>query len=133
MIQNSVGTKMFRNFWVNDGKEFDAMKNGELSCAFYVSGILKMFNLIDSLHGTVASTIVDLEKSGWKKVTKPKIGSVIVWEKQVFGGEEHAHIGFYVGENRAISNSSEKGFPVRHNWQFDGKRKIEVTYWKEIL
>lgn len=124
---------MFRYFWVADsGKKFDAMKGGELSCAFYVSGILAMLGLIKRVHGMVKKTILDLEKSGWKKIVSPKIGAVLVWEKQTFGDEEHSHIGFYIGRNRAISNSAEKGFSIRHNWQFDGKRKIKAIYWKEI-
>lgn len=123
---------MFRNFWIfDDGTEMDAMKGGELSCAFYVSGILTMLGLIKRVHGTVASTVEDLEKSGWKKVSKPRIGSILVWEKQDFGDEEHTHIGFYTGRSRAISNSADKGYPIRHDWQFDGKRKIEAIYWKE--
>lgn len=91
-----------------------------------------MLGLIDAVHGTVKKTVLDMEKSGWKKITKPKIGAVLVWEKQTFGDEEHAHIGFYIGRNRAISNSAERGYPIRHNWQFDGKRKIKAIYWKEI-
>ncbi len=132
-VKNSIGSKTFRNFWVVDGKKkFDAMRNGELSCAFFVSGILTMFGLIERIHGTVASTISDLEKSGWQKVRRPRIGSILVWEKQLFGIEEHSHIGFYIGGSRAISNNVRKGFPARHNWQFDGKRKVIAIYWKEI-
>jgi len=133
IIRNSLKTKMFRNFWVSDrGKEFDAMRDGELSCAFYVSGILTMLHLIQNIHGTVRSTEEDLQKTGWKKITKPRIGSVIVWEKQTFGDEEHTHIGFYMGNARAISNSAKFGYPIRHDWRFGGSRKIEVIYWKEI-
>jgi len=133
VIKNSTKSKMFRNFWVSDEeKEFDAMRDGDLSCAFYVSGILTMFHLVENIHGTVRSTEEDLIKSGWKKISRPKIGSIIIWEKQIFGDEEHAHIGFYVGDGRAISNSTEEGYPIRHDWQFKGNRKIENIYWKEI-
>lgn len=132
VIKNSVGSKLFRNFWVSENdKEFDAMENGELSCAFYVSGVLRIFGLIKKIHGTVKSTVLDLEKSGWKNISKPRIGSVLVWEKQNFGDEEHSHIGFYIGRNQAISNSAERGFPIRHNWQFNGNRRIVAIYWKE--
>lgn len=124
---------MFRNFWVfDDGKEKDAMRNGELSCAFYVSSVLTLSGLIEKIHGTVASTTEDMEKSGWHKIKKPRIGSVLIWEKQTFGDKDHAHIGFYIGRNRAISNSADRGFPIRHDWQFNGSRKIEAIYWKGI-
>ncbi|MCX6812692.1 MAG: hypothetical protein NTW79_03725 [Candidatus Berkelbacteria bacterium] len=133
VIKNSTKTRMFRNFFVKENeKVFDAMRNGELSCAFYVSTILKMFDMISGIHGTVEKTILDLEKNGWKKNSKPKIGSVLVWEKQNFGDENHSHIGSYLGRSRAISNDSTLGYPIRHNWKFDGKRKIETIYWKEL-
>ena len=109
------------------------MRNGELSCAFFVSGILKMFDLASGLHGTVDGTVKDLEKSGWQKIDKPEIGSVIVWEgKEYDDGEIHKHIGFYIGDDQAISNSTKQGFPVKHEWTFDGKRIIEAIYRREI-
>ena len=133
VVKNSTKTRMFRNFFVEEnGKISDAMNNGELSCAFYASTILKMFDLISGIHGTVAKTISDLEKSGWKKISKPKIGSVLIWEKQNFGDENHSHIGFYLGRGCAISNNSTFGYPTRHDQQFGGKRKIESIFWKEI-
>lgn len=130
VIENSVGTKLFKNFFIKkDDNEVDAMQNGQLSCAFFVSGILSMFNLILSIHGTVKNTVEDLEKSNWVKVDEPKPGSVIVWEEINFGnGDVHKHIGFYIGNNNAISNSYLKGIPVKHNWTFEGKRKIEAIY-----
>lgn len=65
LIDNSVGTNMFRTMYasVNDIKQ-DVMRNGDLSCAFFVSSILKMFDWIEKVHATVDNTIKDLEKSG---------------------------------------------------------------------
>lgn len=135
MINNSVRSELFKNFYVEeDGKEYDAMREGRLSCAFYVSGILKMFDLAGGIHGTVEGTTKDLEENGWWKIEKPEIGSVLVWEGKTYDdGEIHKHIGFYVGDDEAISNSTEKGCPVKHNWQFDGARKVESIYWREIV
>ena len=134
VIKNSPKSRMFRSFYVReDNKVFDATKNGHLSCAFFVSAVLKMFDLIANLHGTVKSTIADLEKSGWKKVKTPKIGSVLVWEEQKFDDETHAHIGFYIGRNKAVSNSSEKDYPLQHDWKFNGKRNVKAIYWKNNI
>lgn len=134
VIMNSPKSRMFKSFYVKENNSvYDAMKNGDLSCAFFVSAILKMFDLIKTIHGTVESTVTDLENSGWKKIKKPKIGSVLVWEEQKFDDELHAHIGFYIGRNKAISNSSEKAYPLKHDWKFNGDRKIKAIYWKNNI
>jgi len=148
MIKNSVGSRMFRNFYMeSDGVKKDILKNGDLSCAFFVSNILYIFKLINSSHCTVDGTIRDLEKSSWRKIKKPKIGSVLVWEEKMQGKnkESHRHIGFYIGANKdspyrpmAISNSSKKRTPVIHHWTFGAQksktyRKIERVYWHKGL
>lgn len=128
-IRNSVGTRMFRSFFLKkDDKVFDAMKNGDLSCAFYVSGLLKMADLVKSVHGTVEGTVIDLEESGWIKSGPLATGSVIVWEAVKEGDELHKHIGFYLGKDIAISNSSTKRKIVKHDWLYNGTRKIEAVY-----
>ncbi len=131
VIKNSVGTKLFRNLYsaVND-KKTDITQGGELSCAFYVSSILKMFNFIKKIHATVDSTIKDLKESGWREINQPKIGSVLVWEKIDFGkGDIHKHIGFFIGHHKAISNNYQLKYPIKHHWNFNGKRKIEIILW----
>lgn len=134
-IKNSVGSKLFRNLYakVNGGKT-DIVKNGDLSCALYVSSILFLFKLIKEVHATVDSTVKDLEKSGWKKIKKPKIGSVVVWDKINFrNNETHKHIGFFIGGGMAISNNYKLGYPFLHNLNFNGKRKIELILWNPKL
>ncbi|MBI2635032.1 MAG: hypothetical protein HYW79_00595 [Parcubacteria group bacterium] len=135
VIKNSVGSKLFRNLYAKvNGKKTDITRNGELSCAFYVSSILLLFRFIKEGHATVDSTVKDLKKSGWKEIKKPEIGSVIVWEKTDFrNGNAHKHIGFYIGGNKAISNTSKSGYPARHHFTFGGKRKIELTLWNPKL
>lgn len=135
VIKNSVGSKMFRNFYAKvNGKRTDIMKNGELSCAFYVSSILALFEFIKEVHGTVASTVKDLKQSGWREIKRPKIGSILVWESMDFGKDGiHKHIGFYIGNNNAISNSEKFRYPKTHHWTFVGKRKIELMLWNPKL
>ena len=82
-----------------------------MSCAFFVSAILTLVGLAKSIHGTVDSTVKELVESGWVEITEPKIGAVVVWEKEIVDGEEHKHIGFCVSHNEAISNSSIKKVP----------------------
>lgn len=141
MLENSCGSKMFRSVFVLDGgKERDILKNGELSCAYFVSCLLKIFDLISTSHATVNGMVKDMEKNGWKETEKMKPGDVLVWEKKKFeDGESHSHIGFYLGDNKAISNSAKKGVPVIHHYTFgeakDGspKRKIIKIITYEII
>lgn len=128
MIKNSAGTKMFRNLYLEaGGKRIDAAKNGEYSCAFFVSNVLKIWGLISEGHATVESTIEDMKKNGWKKISLNKIkpGNVIVWEEN---GRGHFHNGFYIGNKKAISNDSKRGVPVVHHWTYNGKRKVVAVY-----
>lgn len=133
-IRNSVGAKMFRNLYLKqDDKIFDATKDGELSCAFYVSGLLVIFQLIKHVHGTVESTRKDLEESGWTKTDRPTPGSIIIWDAIQDNEEENEHIGFYVGRDKAISNSSTKKKIIIHNWTYDNTRKVKAIYSNPIL
>lgn len=142
IIKNSVGSKMFRNSYAKiNGKKTDILQNGMLSCAFFVSSTLFLFKLIKEIHGTVDGTVRDLEQSDWQKIAKPKIGSIIVWEKIDFGNKDfHKHIGFYIGNNKAISTSSnsKKGQPIIHHCTYGIKRnkpvrKVEAIFWNKKL
>lgn len=131
VVKNSVGSNTFRNFYaqVNEQKQ-DILRDGELSCAFFVSSILVLFKLIKSGHATVDGTVKDLEASGWQKTNTPKPGDIIVWAKQRDErGEEHGHIGFCVGENEVISNSSQARTPMLHDLNY---RPVETCYTTKI-
>ena len=132
MIKNSVGTKMFRSLYLEiDGKRIDATKKGGLSCAYFVSSVLLIHGLIKEIHATVQKTVIDIEKSNWKKtnIKKIKPGDAIVWE-QAPGeyNKMYFHIGFYIGNKKAISNSWQKQSPAIHSWDYNGKRKIIAVY-----
>jgi hypothetical protein len=134
VINNSVGAKMFRNLYASvNGKKEDITRNGNLSCAVFLSSILFLFKLIKEPHATVASTVKDLEASGWKQIDKPRVGSILVWSEKKFGKLRcHKHIGFYIGKNKAVSNSDKLRCPVKHDWQFNGKRKVELILWRDF-
>lgn len=120
VIHNSVGSNMFRNFYVKslEKGEFDSLDDGENSCAFFVSSILVIFKKLKGIHGTVESTIKDLVDSGWVEVDKPKSGDVLVWEAQQFDDGPKEHIGFSVGDGKAISVSWKKKTPIEHDEHF---------------
>ncbi|KKT82756.1 MAG: hypothetical protein A3B99_02575 [Candidatus Yanofskybacteria bacterium RIFCSPHIGHO2_02_FULL_44_12b] len=139
LIENAVKGEnwMFRNLYAEiDGKEIDILKDGGLSCAFFVSSILYLSKMITDLHANVKSTEKDMIKFGWKEAKEPRPGAVLVWEKKVSSGDgqEHYHIGFYMGNDMAVSNSSrDTGFIAKHHYTYNGTRKIEKIYWHPSL
>ena len=134
VVKKSAGTEMFRQIFAEvDGHEVDITENGNLSCAFYVSGLLAMFGLIDKIHATVSGTRKAMEAAGWVETTEMTPGAVLVWGKPQDGSHDHQHIGFYLGENQAISNISRLGQPGFHHFTFGGEkvdphRKIVAVY-----
>ncbi len=134
MLENSSDTRMFSHLFVEiDSKKQDLLKDGNLSCAYFVSSILKLFGLIKDVHATVDGTIKDMEASGWERIKNPKKGAVLVWEEKDFNEEKHKHIGFFLGKDMAISNSSRKRKPILHHWTYQDKRKVEAIFWHRRL
>jgi hypothetical protein len=139
MIKNACGSVMWaNNYALVNGKREDIVHNGATSCAFFVTSILKIFNLIKELHLTVKSAEKDLKESGWQIIkvsSKMPEGSVIIWKKQLPTDKElrkkekHYHIGFYLGEEKAVSIWAYHNFPVIHHWTYYGARKIIRAYW----
>lgn len=138
-VKNSIGSNLFRNLYAKiDERKKDILENGNLSCAVFVSSVLYLFKLASDLHSTVTGTVVDLKKSGWIEIKKPQPGAILVWEIKKFKNGQHKHIGFYVGNGKAISNRREKRHPVVHHWTFGAKksqpvRKVEQIFWNTKL
>lgn len=132
LIRASVNSGIFQTLYVQIGnKQVDILENGNLSCAFFVSSILKLFSLIKDTHATVSGTERDLARSGWQRIKKPQIGCVIIYAPTKFpDGSIHRHIGFFIGRNKAISNNYRTRVPSRHIWN---KRPVESLWWHEKL
>lgn len=128
MIRHSVGSNMFRNLYMShDGSDsWDAMQDGQLSCAFYVSAVLTLFQLADHVHGLVDRTVDDLERRGWQAVSEPSPGDVIVWKPADEAGELHPHIGFYIGQDQAVSNSTTRQQISQHHYTYNNSRTIDL-------
>jgi hypothetical protein len=93
-----------------------------------------LFKFINNTHATVVSTIKDLKDSGWHKIKTLKLGAVLAWEPQDFHeGNVHAHIGFYIGDDQAISNNWKKKTPQIHHYTSNGKRQVAAIYWNKKL
>jgi len=132
MIRNSAGTKMFRNLYLKKGnRKIDATEDGELSCAFFVSNVLLIWGLISEGHATIKSTIKDMQKNDWKKISEKEIkpGDVILWEEKKFEkGKHHSHIGFYVAKEETVSHSDGVKAISVHHWTYNNKRNIVAVY-----
>ena len=132
MIQGSVGSNAYRHAYaLVDGVKSDLTHDGEHSCAFFAASILLRFGLIQEPHLRVQGTIKDLLASGWTETSTPAIGDVLIWDaKTDEDGSEHLHIGFYLGDNQAISNRPSEHSPQLHHWTFgtndDGSAKRKV-------
>ncbi len=130
---------MFQTAWAEvDGKREDILKNGEKSCAAHVSGILVWFELTKWRHATVSGTVKDMLSSGWYKVSEPKVGAVLHWEKLLGNGEENEHLGFCMGDKTAVSNSRTTRTPIEHHITYGEtngvpKRNIVAIYWHPSL
>ena len=137
-ITNSVWTRMFQIFWIDDT---DIAQTWNLSCALYVSNILKIFGLIKEWHAWVQATLVDMQNSGWKPHTDRD--TIPVWSilvrKSWFGPNgEHQHIWFFVWQDQAISNDSrelrtwlpehKQYVPIQHHYTYDDTRDIDQIW-----
>jgi hypothetical protein len=130
LIDASIGSKLFRHAYATvSGKKKDITEGGKLSCAFYVSTLLRMTGLIGATHTTIEGTLLDLKQSGWKESDQIRKGSVIVWERH----GRHGHIGFSLGKGIAVSNSATKKYPMKHHETWRGKRKVIQVWNHEAL
>lgn len=138
MVHGSSDSRAYLHQWASvGGKMTDIANSGSVSCAFFVSFILSGFGYIRGVHATVTGLIKKLEKSGWVKIRTPRPGAVIVWETAMHPSGAHAHIGFWLDKDTAISNHPQKGIPKVHHPTFgikkDGTpvRKIVAYYWQK--
>ena len=62
MIENSVGSKMFRTLYMTDdhGKTKDVLRKGDISCAVYVSSILVLNKLLPEVKARVVGVEEEL-------------------------------------------------------------------------
>lgn len=152
MIQNSVGSHTYRNLVLefDDGSSKDILRGWNESCAFYVSCILRLYNLSWATFANVLSLekhCLEYGRNNQNPSTNPNDiipWSIIIREKRLgttkldqFGNDRTAnyHIGFYIGNEEAISNYSD-GFqdwkaidkplsPWRHHYLYHWERSIK--------
>lgn len=152
MIRNAARgeTHMFRNYYITiDGVERDALKDGALACGTFISSVLYLQNStieflkkpkwISFVHANIPAVEKDMRQNGWQITEDLREGTILVWEARegtevpVYGNM-HLHGGFYMGNERAISNGSDSILmPEEHHYTYDGSRKIVRMYWHPFL
>ncbi|MCX6728471.1 MAG: hypothetical protein NTV39_01755 [Candidatus Saccharibacteria bacterium] len=126
-IQALPGSNMWRHLYVSDqdGREIDVTEGGNKSCAYMVSSVLCIFQLIDKPHATVNTTLKHMLEAGWQKIDKPIKGAVVHWEE---------HLGFYLADDFVISNNSSKGYASSHGLVMDdGSKPIDFYIHSDII
>lgn len=135
-VKNSAGSRFFRNlyYFEKNGRVPDVLQNGNLSCAYFVSMILRHFGLIGRWGVGVDEVVAEMKRNSWTATESPQPGAVIVWSKKCFkrSGQCHKHIGFFISKGRAISNSSGRKYPAIHGLRPDG-RKVEGFFRHPLL
>ena len=116
-IEALPGSNMWRHLYVSgqDGKEIDVTEDGNKSCAYMVSSVLCIFQLIDKPHATVKTTLEHMIESGWQKIKNPVKGAVVHWDE---------HLGFYLADDFVVSNSSSLRSIKRHSLVYDGQKPL---------
>ncbi|MCB9809521.1 hypothetical protein H6771_00910 [Candidatus Peribacteria bacterium] len=132
-IRNSLGSRQYQDVWLeNDTQCVNVTEAGIISCAWYASSLLVLHGVLQSVHGTVEGTEWELRERcdllpAPYSALQP--GDILLWEAVHFpNGGRHAHIGFFVGEEQAISNSARTRVPALHHWTYEGTRAITAVY-----
>jgi hypothetical protein len=145
-LLNNLGSEAWRNLLGRqaDGELTDITKDGDLSCAFFAGNAMRTFGLIENSRATVASTLWEMKRertdnSGhfiapWYQVSRPKPGDVLEWGIAPDGrGDEHSHIGFYVGWGLEVSTNPVSGRVDIRSWDRQGKKVPIAIYRSPIL
>lgn len=125
-IEASLDSPLFRSVFAEvDGENKDLTRNGQASCAVYVSGLLVWAEKLEKMRATVSSLEAGLKESGWVTTDELVPGAVVIWEAAAqAGGEHHEHAGFVLNETEAVSHSDKELCPVKHHITY-GEREDE--------
>ena len=120
----------------------DICQDGNLSCAYFVSNILKQFNLISAWSVNVWST-EKLLLQKWRKIIDKNtqynqipIGSIIIYKWGFGENWFHTHIGFVIWDKMVVSNNSRQETQTdqeirtitEHHYTYNWTREITNIY-----
>lgn len=143
VIKRSVGSPMFQEFYASvNGKPTEVTRGGNVSCSWYLTAILKMFSLVDTVQITVHRALDEMERHGWKQIPRPRTGCVVLWaakpadpkrmkkDKNTYNALIR-HLGFYIGGGQTVTNDGRgtrkpQIKPLHY-------RPLEAYYWHPAL
>lgn len=87
MIQSSIGSSLWKHLYIakQDGSSTDILQDGNISCGYFVSSLLKQFNLSPASYANTKSLYQGLLHYGWKEINREgkteniPLGSLIIW------------------------------------------------------
>jgi hypothetical protein len=141
LIHGSVGSDLFRHLYTDFDGQFavDVLLDGDIACVFYVSSILTLSGMTEGgVHSTMTVMLEDLKRSGWQVIDDPCPGCVVVWGEKLSDSDRHVHrhIGFYVGDDTAVSMHPRHKSPQYHPYGCrpidEGRKTVEAFYWKDF-
>ena len=144
VLEASEGSGLFKTFYAKvNGKRMDITRGGGLSCAFFTTSILKLFNLVQEVQVTKNRALRDMRESGWVEIARPKRGCVVIWgarpanaDRMRKDGDTYQpsveHCGFYLGNQVALSTGGDREslVPVRHPLAY---RPVLHYLWHPLL
>lgn len=134
-VKNSVGSRAWAKSFIldSDNRVHDLYESGNLSCAYFISSVLKTCELWDGqCVGNVNSLISKLPDNGWERIEEPRIGAIVIYgEVQLDRAWATRHVGFVVGEDEVVSNGSSNSFAIEsHPINY---MKVEATgEWRSV-
>ncbi len=152
-IHNSVWADIWRSFFIDydDRRSVDILRDWSASCAYFVSNILKQFNMMPTSHANVDTTREVMIKNWWTELdlntnsNDIPVWAVLFWKEKKWSdvydiydrdNSKHKHIWFYIWDKQAISNQSESFYttwgklwtPQIHPRDFNWDREIEYIF-----
>ncbi len=138
MIKNAPGTRLFNSLIVrheDTGRVEDVFQDGNLSCAAFVSSLLTLTTMLSEPRATVASLRAVIEESSqWESVDVANVepGDVVFWATQRFdNGEDHAHVGFVLNSEEAVSTDYKVRAVAKH--PLVGTRVIDAVFRYRVI
>lgn len=130
-VMGSVNSLKYRQHHVltSDGITQTVFADSGVASAYHVSSILNSLQLsLGEIRLNILDILADLEVSAWERTKTLSKGAVVVWEPYSYvSGKPRQHIGFYIGNDRAVSNISDAHIPTEHDVYFrDEKRHLIV-------
>lgn len=142
-IKRSIGSPMWQEFYASvNGKTIEVTRNGNVSCSWYVTAVLKVFSLIETVQITVHRALDEMQQSGWKRIPRPRLGCVVLWAAQPADPERMKkdkrvyhrltrHVGFYIGGGQTVTNDGRG--TKKPQIKPLSYRPIEAYYWHRKL